>query len=261
LEKLTGFRRVAGAHVQTAIAVKGAGACPSMFSTPGSSSAEREFGHGSWDERDLRLELRRFARCRPPMSRLGADAEAAFPARGKRDSPLPENITQETPAVQQIENFYRAHAGKLIRQIARRAGSRDEARDVVHEAVARFLSRGAGSSAEVKRLDAYLAEASHNLLTDRDRSAARFARASDEFRSSEPQHVDQILVLEARDKLRRLDQAMHKLRPRTRAIFLAHRLHGLSYTEIAAETGLSVKGVEKQMAKAIAKLSRFLDRP
>ena len=58
--------------------------------------------------------------------------------------------------------------------------------------------------------------------------------------------------------LRRLERAMLRLRPKTREIFLAHRLDGYSYTEIAARTGLSVKGVEKQMSKAIAQLDRWV---
>ena len=41
---------------------------------------------------------------------------------------------------------------------------------------------------------------------------------------------------------------------------MAHRVEGLSYAEIAQRTGLSVKGVEKQMSKAIAAIDRMLDR-
>ena len=72
--------------------------------------------------------------------------------------------------------------------------------------------------------------------------------------------IDQVAVLEARDTLRRLEQAIGKLKARTREIFLAQRIEGLSYAEIAERTGLSVKGVEKQMSKAIAKIDRMLDR-
>jgi RNA polymerase sigma-70 factor (ECF subfamily) len=64
--------------------------------------------------------------------------------------------------------------------------------------------------------------------------------------------------LEARDMLRRLEGAVAKLPLRTREIFLAHRLDGLTYTEIAARTGLSVKGVEKQMSKAIHQVRRVM---
>jgi RNA polymerase sigma-70 factor (ECF subfamily) len=60
--------------------------------------------------------------------------------------------------------------------------------------------------------------------------------------------------------LRRLEAAMLRLRPKTREIFMAHRVHGLSYAEISERTGLSIKGVEKQMAKAIVQIDRILDR-
>ena len=65
---------------------------------------------------------------------------------------------------------------------------------------------------------------------------------------------------EARDTLRRVEAAVLRLRPKTREIFMAHRVEGLSYAEIAQRTGLSVKGVEKQMSKAIAAIDRTLDR-
>jgi len=60
--------------------------------------------------------------------------------------------------------------------------------------------------------------------------------------------------------LQRVEAAVLRLRPRTREIFMAHRVEGLSYAEIAQRTGLSVKGVEKQMSKAIAALDRMLER-
>ena len=87
----------------------------------------------------------------------------------------------------------------------------------------------------------------------KERSQSTLEIASD-------QQVDQVAVLESRDTLRRLEQAMGKLKPKTREIFLAHRIHGFTYAEIAERTGLSVKGVEKQMSKAIAKIDRLLDR-
>ena len=54
---------------------------------------------------------------------------------------------------------------------------------------------------------------------------------------------------------------MMRLRPRTREIFMAHRIDGMTYAEIAERTGLTVKGVEKQMSKALAQLDRMLSRP
>ena len=69
---------------------------------------------------------------------------------------------------------------------------------------------------------------------------------------------DPVGQLESRDLLRRLERAMLRLRPKTREIFMAHRVEGLTYAEIAERTGLSVKGVEKQMSKALRHLDRLV---
>ena len=59
--------------------------------------------------------------------------------------------------------------------------------------------------------------------------------------------------------LKKLEQAMLKLPRSTRDIFLAHRLDGMSYQEIADRSGLTVRQVERHMAKAIYRLCRELD--
>jgi RNA polymerase sigma-70 factor (ECF subfamily) len=61
------------------------------------------------------------------------------------------------------------------------------------------------------------------------------------------------------DLLRRLDAAVASMPRKQREIFLAHRLDDLSYAEIADRTGLSVRQVERQMARAIYKLCKQMD--
>ena len=59
--------------------------------------------------------------------------------------------------------------------------------------------------------------------------------------------------------LARLERALLQLPRRTREIFLGHRIDGYSYAKIADMTGLSVKQVTRHMAKALFRISRFLD--
>lgn len=61
------------------------------------------------------------------------------------------------------------------------------------------------------------------------------------------------------ETLRRLERAMQSMPRITREIFIAHRLDNYSYAYIAKVTGLSVRQVERQMAKAIYKLCRHMD--
>ena len=60
--------------------------------------------------------------------------------------------------------------------------------------------------------------------------------------------------------LRRLERAIRTVPRRTREVFLAHRLDDMSYAEIAQRTGLSVRQVERHMARAIHRLCKEVDR-
>lgn len=61
------------------------------------------------------------------------------------------------------------------------------------------------------------------------------------------------------DLLRRLEDAVAGMPRKQREIFLAHRLDDMSYAEIARRTGLSVRQVERQMARAFYKLYKQMD--
>ena len=58
---------------------------------------------------------------------------------------------------------------------------------------------------------------------------------------------------------RRFERAMLNMPKLQREIFLAHRLDDKSYGEIAERTGLTVRQVERQMARAVYKLAKQMD--
>lgn len=160
-----------------------------------------------------------------------------------------------------LDTLYREESPRLLRSLTRRTSSREDARDLVHEIFCRIARLGSGGPLRLERPQAYLSRMATNLLRDRAKQAARQMSGNhvpaDETKLAGP---DQQRLLESRDMLARVEAAMLKLRPKTREIFMAHRIDGLSYAEIAERTGLSVKGVEKQMSKAIAQLDRLLHR-
>ena len=161
---------------------------------------------------------------------------------------------------QQIELLYKAHSGRLLRRFARSA-AHEEAKDLVQETFHRLLRAGSQRLQSLHRAEAYLSSIATNLLRDRARAERRHgADAHEPLDEERLEGPNQQHLLEQRDLLNRLDQAMLRLKPKTREIFMAHRLEGLSYAEIAERTGLSVKGVEKHMCKAIAQLDRALHR-
>lgn len=60
--------------------------------------------------------------------------------------------------------------------------------------------------------------------------------------------------------LKRLERAVGKLPRLQREIFLAARLDDMDYVEIAERTGLSVREVERQIAKALLSIVRRMDK-
>jgi len=160
----------------------------------------------------------------------------------------------------EIDALYRAHSSSLFHQLTLSTGCPDLARELAHEAFVRLLRMTPANLDRLEQPGAYLRRISSNLLRDQGRARALHARSGPTLESVADKVVDQVALLEARDTLRRLEAAVGKLKPRTREIFLAHRIEGLSYAEIAVRCGLSVKGVEKQMSKAIAKIDLLLDR-
>ncbi len=66
-------------------------------------------------------------------------------------------------------------------------------------------------------------------------------------------------ILLGRERIARLSECLAGLDAKTRSIFLAHRLDGLSYLEIARNHRLSVSSVEKHIAKAMLELTRSME--
>ena len=159
-----------------------------------------------------------------------------------------------------VQQLYREHSLSLVRQLTQKTGCRELARELANETFLRLLRMAPGNLGRIEQPEAFLRHVSTNLLRDWGRATALRQRSQPTLEIASDQQLDQVAVLESRDTLRRLELAVSKLKPKTREIFLAHRIHGFTYAEIADRTGLSVKGVEKQMSKAIAKIDRLLDR-
>lgn len=175
------------------------------------------------------------------------------------DDPLPpeDRLTSDRVRIE-LEHLYKTGAGQIAERLARSGTS--DGLDLVHEAFARLLSFNRARFAGIVRPGAYVARISKNLENDHGRICSLHSAFADETAITLDAQHDQIVYLESRDTLRRLEAGVMKLKPLTREIFLARRVDGLSYVEISNLTGLSAKAIEKHMSKAIAKLSRLIDR-
>ena len=127
-----------------------------------------------------------------------------------------------------FDAFYRCENKQLFHFFRRRVG-RQEASDLTQEAFTRMLRTGAFERVENPR--AYLFRAARNLVIERARRRARNESALflfDEERDA-PSRPEQTLAMEALDLRRGLRSAILAMPPRTRRIFLMHRLRRQTY--------------------------------
>lgn len=180
------------------------------------------------------------------------------PGSDPDEEDLPVEQGSSGPGCGEVERLYRNRSQALVRHFAKHSGDGDAALDMVHEAFARFSALGTARRRALIRPDSYLFRICSNLFRDRARGP-RHVEWSEDMANAAGSH-DGVAALESRDALRRVEAAMLRLNPKTREIFMARRLDGMSYAEIAERTGLSVKGVEKHMSKAVATIDRLVHR-
>lgn len=146
---------------------------------------------------------------------------------------------------------YRAEHERLLRYLRRRVGP-DEAPDLAQEAFARLL--GCGDPERIENPAAYLTRITRNMLINRARQQKRRAAIVyyplDEERDA-PKRPEQEWRVEATDLARLYRQAVRVMPPKTRTVFLMHRLRRLTYREIAEQIGISVATVEYHMMRAL----------
>ena len=154
--------------------------------------------------------------------------------------------------------LYVVESLRLLRFFRRRVGKGDEAADLVQETFVRFA--GHSTSGSLRNPAAYLQRIARNLLIDRYRrrdaapSMVNIDDADIVVRS------DQADALEAAELMSAYEEAIGNLPPRTREVFLLHRVGELSYTDVAARLGISVRTVEWHIGEALVRIRRALDR-
>lgn len=142
--------------------------------------------------------------------------------------------------------------------LRRRGRSEHDADDLVQEAFLRLTCYERERT--VDKPEAFLMRTALNLSVDAHRSRAS---RGEEVLLEDVVIVDTAPGIEdvqlSRERLHRLSECLARLNDRTRAIFLAHRVDGLSYQEIGKLHGLSISGVEKHVAKAALMLASWME--
>jgi RNA polymerase sigma factor (sigma-70 family) len=146
---------------------------------------------------------------------------------------------------------YRATYGDLVRYLAWRVMDEDRAHDLAQEAFARVLGRDADNAhALVFKVAINLARDDARTVVRRKRHLALLRVENQVHPKEAPSPVEQV---QRSEELERLRRALDTLSERDREVLLLWDA-GLSYADIAEQTGLAAAGIATTVVRAKKKL-------
>lgn len=141
----------------------------------------------------------------------------------------------------------------LYRFVGRRAPKNEAPEDLVQEVFAKVWQRRATLDPK-QSLKAYLFSTANNMLIDLYRKNEVRQRYQAEKRLEDTS----IAPVENFDVDEHVQAAIQRLSPKVRETFILSRFDELTYPEIAALQGVSVKAIEKRMSQALRMLREAL---
>lgn len=169
-------------------------------------------------------------------------------------APAPEESATPIPGDRPcFEQQWQACHPELVRYVHSRVDNSVDVDDIIQEALARLLRyRG---DPEVQDVRLMLFRIANNLLTDyyrrNERQHADGHVALDlagPLQAPDKPHVDRVAHEQTLDRLMR---AIARLPPKCRLAFTLSRFDAIPHKEIARRMGVSVKAVEKHLARAM----------
>lgn len=157
-----------------------------------------------------------------------------------------------------LDKAYRDR-GAWLREVAARGG-RDEASDLVHDAVVKTLE--AGQRTPVLEPLRFLVQVTRNVVVDRFRAKARRGRVMQiglDSTDAPDQAPSPERVVIATERLNQALGIIERMPPRRREAFLLCRIEELTYAQAARRMGVTIHAVEKHMSAAMAQLFEEFD--
>lgn len=186
---------------------------------------------------------------------MGADR------RARASSPILHRNTLRIGPEESLERVAERFRGPLLSFFRKRSAESQDAEDLVQELFCRLAARE--DKLTLDHPEAYIFQVAANLLRDRARrTVSRLAAASElsERGRFSCEEISPERVLQGRERVALVRQALAELPERTRAIFLLHRFEDLKYAEIAQRIGVSSSLVEKHMMDALKHLRFRLEQ-
>lgn len=150
--------------------------------------------------------------------------------------------------------------GPALRSYFRKKVGPGEADDLVQDVFLAMQARGPLDDTE--HVNRYLFRVAANVVARRRRPGQWDWSAHAELDEAE---LEDALSPErsviARQTLSRLLKALNELPPRSAQAFALHRFDEMTYGEIAAHMGISIKAVEALMKRALEKITALMEAP
>lgn len=146
------------------------------------------------------------------------------------------------------------HAKKLKSILRRHGATHHDAEDLIQEAFLRLHEYLQGG-AQVRQPHSFLTRTALNLAIDRNRARIRHPLETLEKAILIDISPTQEEAFEAQERLKAIARILDtKVSPRARDIYYLNRIEGYTHTEIAERMGLSVRTVEKDVARVLTHL-------
>lgn len=153
---------------------------------------------------------------------------------------------------------WQAAFGRVRAALMRRGRTVHDADDLVQDAWIRLACYEREQT--VAKPEAFLMRTALNLSIDAHRMRVNHGEEvllEDEVLIDTTPTAEAVVL--AQERLARLSVCLGRLNEKTRDIFLAHRVDGMSYQQIAQRHQLSISTVEKHIAKATLRVTRWME--
>lgn len=159
-----------------------------------------------------------------------------------------------------LAGLYAQHRHAFRRLVSSRLLVGADAEDVVQDAFVRVLAMDC--SIPITSPVGLLTRTVFNIATDRhraDKVRGRHVDYDSEWETVATKDANPEENAEAQQLCRLLQEAIEKLPPRCREVFVLHRFEGLSHDEIAKRLGVSRNMIEKHIIRALVDLRKCYD--
>lgn len=180
--------------------------------------------------------------------------------RPPASAPDPRHARDAAVLAEALSNVFRLQHEPLVRFLSRRAGSREEAEDIIQEAYVRILA--AARTEGIQALDRYLWRSALNIATDHGRTRQRWSRIAKTLSAQEERVTPSAEVsADAQERWALLIQAVSNLPSRDYQAFTLRIAQSLPFEEVGRAMQISSRMAKIYVARTLRYLQARLEEP